>query len=96
MNRNNGDTTWRRPTYATIHRMIENPIYGGAYAYGKTCVASGYGASGVTVKIRRKVRSEWLVLLPNAHEGHVTEQREPASETNPCRHGSLPQTTREL
>jgi hypothetical protein len=26
----NGDTTWRRPNYATIHRMIENPIYGGA------------------------------------------------------------------
>ena len=29
---------WRRPNYATIHRMIENPIYGGAYAYGKTAV----------------------------------------------------------
>ena len=29
---NNGDTTWRRPNYATIHRMIDNPIYGGAYA----------------------------------------------------------------
>ena len=28
--------------YATIHRMIENPIYGGAYAYGKTAVAAGY------------------------------------------------------
>ena len=26
---NNGDTTWRRPNYATIHRMINNPIYGG-------------------------------------------------------------------
>jgi hypothetical protein len=26
---NNGDTTWRRPNYATIHRMIDNPIYGG-------------------------------------------------------------------
>jgi DNA invertase Pin-like site-specific DNA recombinase len=25
------DLAWRRPTYATIHRMIENPIYGGAY-----------------------------------------------------------------
>src|SRR5215218_10503964 len=33
---NGGETAWRRPCYATIHRMIENPIYGGAYAYGKT------------------------------------------------------------
>ena len=43
---NNGDTAWRRPNYATIHRMIENPVYGGAYAYGKTATASGYGAAG--------------------------------------------------
>jgi len=26
-------TVWRRPNYATIRRMIDNPIYGGAYAY---------------------------------------------------------------
>ena len=48
--------TW---TYAgvmqtTIHRMIENPIYGGAYAYGKTAVATGYDGARVEVKIRRK------------------------------------------
>src|SRR4029079_12168042 len=51
---NNGDTTWRRPNYATIHRMIENPIYGGAYAYGKTAVKAGYDAAGVSVRISRK------------------------------------------
>jgi len=49
--------------------MIENPVYGGAYAYGKTAVASGYGAAGVSVKIRRKARSEWLALKPNAMRG---------------------------
>ncbi|MES0214148.1 recombinase family protein [Mesorhizobium sp. C280B] len=30
--RNNGDVAWRRPNYATIHRMIENPICGGGMA----------------------------------------------------------------
>jgi DNA invertase Pin-like site-specific DNA recombinase len=69
---NNGNTAWRRPNYATIHRMIENPIYGGAYAYGKTAVASGYSADGVSVKIRRKARTDWLALMPNAHEGYVS------------------------
>src|SRR4030095_12272988 len=59
---NNGDTTWRRPNYATIHRMIDNPIYGGAYAYGKTAAASGYSVDGVSVKIRRKARTDWLAL----------------------------------
>jgi DNA invertase Pin-like site-specific DNA recombinase len=69
--RNNSDVTWRRPSYATIHRMVDNPIYGGAYAYGKTCVATGYDGSGVRVKSRRKPRGEWLALMPGAHEGYV-------------------------
>src|SRR6202162_3971869 len=72
---NNGDTTWRRPNYSAIHRIIDNPVYGGAYAYGKTAVASGYSAAGVSVKIRRKARSEWLALKPNAHEGYVSWER---------------------
>jgi hypothetical protein len=69
--RHNGDVIWRRPSYATIHRMIENPIYGGAYAYGKTRVASGNGDAGIQVKSRRKPRSEWLALMPGRHEGYV-------------------------
>ncbi len=76
-----GETAWRRPNYATIHRMIENPIYGGAYAYGKTTVAAGYEAAGVSVKIRRKARSDWLALMPNAHEGYVSCHRQ--WETDP-------------
>lgn len=78
---NNGDTAWRRPNYATIHRMIENPIYGGAYAYGKTAVASGYGADGVSVKIRRKARTDWLALMPNAHEGYLSWEKAEAIRT---------------
>jgi DNA invertase Pin-like site-specific DNA recombinase len=74
----NGDIAWRRPNYASIHRMIENPIYGGAYAYGKTTVAAGYGAGGVGVKIRRKARAEWLALMPNAHEGYVSWEKSEA------------------
>ena len=76
---NNGETAWRRPNYATIHRMIENPIYGGAYAYGKTAVASGYSADGA--KIRRKPRTDWLALMPNAHEGYVSWERAEAIRT---------------
>src|SRR5450631_1128926 len=71
----NGDTAWRRPSYATIHRMVDNPIYGGAYAYGKTCIATGYDGSGIRVKSRRKPRGEWLALMPGAHEGYVVWER---------------------
>ncbi|QND35601.1 recombinase family protein (plasmid) [Sinorhizobium meliloti] len=68
----NGDVTWRRPNYATIHRMIANPIYGGAYAYGKSRSVRGYdGRSGIC----RKARDEWLALIPDAHEGYVSWER---------------------
>ena len=76
-----GDTVWRRPSYASIHRIIENPVYGGAYAYGKTAVAAGYSVGGASVKIRRKARSEWLVLKPDAHEGYVSWERFEAIRT---------------
>ena len=74
-NGKDGETVWRRPNYSTIHRMIENPIYGGAYAYGKTAVEAGYGATGVSRKIRRKGRSDWLALMPNAHDGYVSWEK---------------------
>ena len=31
-----GEITWRRPSFGVRYRMLNNPIYGGAYAYGKT------------------------------------------------------------
>src|SRR4051812_41076980 len=77
----NGDTTWRRPSYASIHRIIENPVYGGAYAYGKTAASAGYSADGVSVTIRRKARSEWLALKPDTHEGYVSWERFEAIRT---------------
>lgn len=68
----NGEVIWRRPNYATIHRMIANPIYGGAYAYGKSRSVPGYdGRSGM----RRKARDEWLALIPDAHEGYISWER---------------------
>ena len=73
--RPNGDLVWRRPSYATIHRMIENPIYGGAYAYGKTGAASGFDPAAARADRRRKSRDEWLALIPEAHEGYVSWER---------------------
>src|SRR5829696_6992911 len=63
----NGDLVWRRPCYATIHRMITNPAYGGAYA-------AQYDGSGVRAKSRRKPRGEWLTLQPGAHDGYIDWQ----------------------
>lgn len=70
----NGEIVWRRPCYASIHRMITNPIYGGAYAYGKTSVTGAY--DGIRSHARsRRPRGEWLALRPGAHEGYLDWER---------------------
>jgi hypothetical protein len=54
-----------------IYRMVTHPIYGEAYAWGKTQtqVVWDPNASRQVKQIRQ--RDEWLVLLPNRHEGYV-------------------------
>src|SRR5262249_27929612 len=64
---------WKLPVYSTIRNFLKNPIYAGAYAFGRT-------GSRVTVRDRRKrivrgyrrAQAEWEVLLPNHHEGYIS------------------------
>src|SRR6201982_325087 len=74
----NGEVEWRRPRYASIYRMITNPIYGGAYAYGKTSVTVHYDGVMARGRSRRKPREEWLALHPGTHEGYVHWERSEA------------------
>jgi DNA invertase Pin-like site-specific DNA recombinase len=73
--RGNGDIIWRRPCYGSIHRMVTNPAYGGAYAYGRTGAAVRYDSTGARPGSRRKPRDEWLALRPGAHEGYIDWER---------------------
>ena len=73
-----GEIVWRRPRYTTIRQMITNPVYGGAYAYGKTRAVTAYDGSSVQVRAERKPREEWLALRPGAHEGYVDWERSEA------------------
>src|SRR3954464_3761920 len=74
----NGEVEWRRPRYSSIYRMITNPIYGGAYAYGKTSVTVHYDGVMACSRSRRKPREEWLALHPGTHEGYVDWERSEA------------------
>jgi DNA invertase Pin-like site-specific DNA recombinase len=63
---------WVAPTYTAIHRVLTNPVYAGAYAYGKTrreCVVDGQG--GVAQRTRHLPRDQWAVLLPGHHAGFI-------------------------
>src|SRR5215213_6824179 len=54
---------WKLPVYSSVLRILTNPVYAGAYAFGRTC-------SRVTVEGGRK-RADWEVLIPECHEGYV-------------------------
>lgn len=69
------ETVWRPPSYATIYRMVTNPVYAGAYAFGQRRTVTTYEGSGVRKRTERKPRDEWLVLKPGSHEGYVEWER---------------------
>jgi excisionase family DNA binding protein len=64
---------WKLPVYNTVHHILTNPIYAGAYVFGRT-------GSRVTLEVGRKrvvrgfrkARAEWQVLLRDHHEGYLS------------------------
>jgi DNA invertase Pin-like site-specific DNA recombinase len=67
-----GATGWRRPNYRTVYRILINPVYAGAYAYGKTETATPLAAGRRRNSKRQKPPEQWLVLRPQNHEGYIT------------------------
>jgi DNA invertase Pin-like site-specific DNA recombinase len=67
-----GEVTWRRPSYGMLYRILTNPMYGGAYAYGKSEQILQYEEGEPRASRRRRPRDRWLALIPQAHEGYVS------------------------
>jgi len=67
---------WRPPVYGTILRFLQNPIYAGAYAFGRTGTRTHVEA-GVVHKSRgyRRALGEWIVLLRDHHEPYIPWDR---------------------
>ncbi|HEX5579283.1 MAG TPA: recombinase family protein, partial [Candidatus Limnocylindria bacterium] len=67
-----GEIRWGMPTYTAIHRILVNPVYAGAYAYGRTRHERRLDEQGgVRKRVRRLPENEWAVLLPNHHPGYI-------------------------
>jgi len=64
---------WKVPTYGCVHGMLTNPIYAGAYAWGRrrgeTVIENG--RRRVRYGIRKPER-EWTVLLLDRHTGYIS------------------------
>jgi excisionase family DNA binding protein len=64
---------WRTPSYTTVYHILINPIYAGAYAYGRrgvrTTIENG------RKKMKRTPQRDWKaweVLLRDRHESYIS------------------------
>ncbi len=84
---------WKLPVYNTVHHMLTNPVYAGAYAFGRTGSRT-YLENGRKRVVRgfRRERDEWEVLIRDHHDGYITwaeyERNQKAIAENANRHGA--------
>ena len=63
---------WKAPIYNNVLQVLSNPVYAGAYAFGRTetRVRIQAGRKRVVRGVRRD-REQWQVLIPEHHEGYI-------------------------
>jgi len=63
---------WRLPHYNSILNLLQNPLYAGAYAFGRTETRTHVVAGAPhTTRGHRRPRAQWMVLLRDHHEGYI-------------------------
>ena len=63
---------WKLPVYHTLHHLLTNPIYAGAYVFGRTSSrVTIEGGRKRIVRGFRKDRDAWDVLIRDHHEGYI-------------------------
>lgn len=84
---------WVAPSYHAIHQVLTNPVYAGAYVYGRTRQESFVDEAGsVRKRIRHLPQEQWQVLLVHHHVGFIdwamfeANQSKLGGNTHPVRH----------
>lgn len=72
---------WVAPSYTAVHSVLTNPVYAGAYAFGKSRRERYLDENGTLKKRTRHLpRAEWSVLLQDHHEGFIDWQTYEANQ----------------
>ncbi len=69
-----GGIEWRNATYGAVLRMLKNPMYAGAYFYGRTGWATSVEATGLKRRRVKQPVEKWRTWLPNHHEAYISWQ----------------------
>lgn len=72
---------WKPPLYHTILAILTNPMYAGAYAFGRTEVRTKISMGRARrTEGHRKPQDQWTVLIRDHHPGYITWERFEANQ----------------
>jgi len=73
---------WMLPIYSMVIRLLQNPLYAGAYAFGKTefriRMIDGRASKSDG---HRKPRERWIALIQDHHPGYLTWEQYVRNQT---------------
>lgn len=67
-------TEWKAPVYYTFHHVLTNPVYAGAYVFGRrgTRVVIEGGRKRIVRDSIRRNWKDWEVLIRDHHEAYIS------------------------
>ena len=73
---------WRAPSYRTVYHILTNPVYSGAYAFGRRSVeVKIQNGRKRTVRNRLRHWKDWDILIKDHHESYISWEE---FERNQC------------
>lgn len=70
-----GRLGWGRLTHGRAAAVLKNPVYAGAYVFGRATSTRRVRPDGTVVNtVNRRPRDQWAVLIPEHHEGYISWQ----------------------
>jgi DNA invertase Pin-like site-specific DNA recombinase len=67
-----GRVHWASATYPAVHDFLTNPVYAGAFVFGRTRTEKRIDPSGKLVQRTSLLpREQWAVLIPDHHPGFI-------------------------
>ncbi len=70
--RTGGRVHWQAATYPAVHDLLTNPVYAGAFVFGRTRTEKRIDPAGrVISRTVALPREQWEVLIPDHHAGFI-------------------------
>ena len=87
-------TAWKLPVFHSVLAILANPVYAGAYAFGKTEARTKMiGGRVHKTEGHKKPRQDWMVLIRDHHPGYISweqyERNQVTIAENTHRHFSM-------